>query len=218
MGEMNNHQQPYPPVNVQASQTKGDQELPNNGGPVVRVPRAVAIIALALLLIGFPLLCILLIGSLSETSLFYFFGSLLSFAGVLAAIFFALVVMKARATRHWARAAAIVVESEAVWRMTNHGGRTAWTWLPRFTYQYEIAGQVYRGRRIAFYRRCTGSRAQELVAQHPAGSEVQVYYDPAHPAEAVLDRSFPGLWWLPVFTMLLVGLAVVFFKLPSLLA
>jgi hypothetical protein len=217
MGEMNNSRQPYPPAGVQPSQTKGDRGLLNNGGTVVRVPRAVAIIALALSLISFPLLCILLIGSLSETSLFYFFGSLLLFSGMLAATFFVLVMMKARATRHWARAAAIVVESEVVWGTTNHGGHTAWTWLPRFTYQYEVGGQVYRGGRIAFYRRCTGSRAQELAAHHPNGSQVQVYYDPAHPAEAVLDRSFPGLWWLPFFPMLLLGLAVVFFKLPSLL-
>lgn len=218
MGEMNNSRQPYRPVNVQPPQTKSERELPNNRGTVVRVPRVVAIIALALLLISFPLLFILLIGNLSETSLYYFFGSLLSFSAVLTAIFFAVVLMKARAVRHWVAAAATVIESEAVWGMTSYGGRTAWTWLPRFTYQYEVGGQVYRDGRIAFYRRCTGSRAQELVARHPTGSQVQVYYDPARPAEAVLDRSFPGLWSLPFFTVLFAATAIVFFKLPSLLA
>jgi nitrate reductase NapE component len=207
-----------PPANFPTPQTESGREMPGNPGPVIRVPRAVAFLALALLIIGFPLLCVALVGGLSGTSLWYFFGGLLSFSAGMTAVLLVAVVRKARAVGRWATATATVIQSEAVWGLTTHGGRTAGTWLARFSYQYEVGGRVYRGGRIAFYRRCTGSRARQLVARHPAGSRVRVYYDPARPAEAVLDRSFPGLWWLPFFAAALAALAVVFFKLPALLA
>lgn len=149
---------------------------------------------------------------------YYFFGGLLSFSALLFAIFFIVVVRRKIALSYWTQTLATVVESEAVWGTHSKGGRTARTWLARFTYQYEVCGQVYRGKRIAFYRSCTGSCAQELVARHPSGSLVQVYYDPAQPAEAVMDRSFRALWLLPFFAVLCLALAVVFFKLPTLLA
>jgi hypothetical protein len=212
MGEMNG---PYPAANFQP---ESNQEVPNNRGTTIRLPRAVAIFALALLVIGFPLLVFWLAANSSEISRFHFFGGLLSFFAVTLTIFTVIAVRKRRAVGHWACATATVVESVAVWGATNSGGRSAWTWLPRFTYQYVAGGQVYRGSRIAFYRRCTGSCAQELVARHPAGSQVQVYYDPARPAEAVMDRSLRALWLLPFFAVVCGALAIVFFKLPSLLA
>lgn len=217
MGEIDNPRQPYPPANFQPP-TKGDQELPHNRGIVIRIPRAVAIFALLILIIGFPLLGFLLVANFSGISPFYFFGGLLLFSAVMIAIFFVVVVRKKKAVGYWASVLATVVESEAVWGTVSRGGRTARTWLPRFTYQYEVGGQVYRGKRIAFYRSCTGSCAQQLVASHPIGSQLQVYYDPAQPAEAVMDRTFRALWLLLFFAVVCAALAVVFFKLPTLLA
>lgn len=218
MGEMNNPRQSHPQAGFQPPQT-GDKGVSNNRGRVIRVPRSVAFVALALLIIGFPLSCVLLVGNLSGASLLYFFGGLLSFSAGLVAVLLVVVVRKAGAVGRWAPVTATVVESEAVWGLSTHGARTAWTWLPRFTYQYEVGGQVYRGGRIAFYRRCTGSSAQGLVERHPTGSRVRVFYDPARPEEAVLDRSFPGLWSLPILTAMFAALAFVFFfKLPTLLA
>lgn len=154
----------------------------------------------------------------SETLAYYFFGVLLSFAALLMAAFFVAVLRKRAAVGAWSPAHATVVESAAVWGITGSGGRTAGTWLPRFTYQYEVGGRLYTGKRIAFYRRCTGSRAQALVARHPVGSRVQVFYDPARPEESVLERDLRGSWVLLASALAFGILAAVFFKLPTLLA
>jgi hypothetical protein len=46
---------------------------------------------------------------------------------------------------------------------------------------------------------------------------VQVYYDPAQPAESVLNREIPHGWILPVSALLFAALSVVFFRLPGVL-
>jgi hypothetical protein len=193
-----------------------DPQQPYNRGAVMRAPRALAVLALALLIISVPLLGFLFAAGLSEMSPFYLFGGLLSFFAIVVAIFFAAALRRRAAVSSWAPARATVVESEVVWGTNTGGGRTGRTWLPRFTYQYEVGGRVYQGKRIAFYSRCTGLRAQELVARNPVGSLVEVYYDPAQPAEAVMDRGFRALWLLPIFAVVCVALAVIFFKLPTL--
>lgn len=153
---------------------------------------------------------------MSNLTPFHFFGGLLAFSAAMMAVFFVAAARRRRAVGRWVAATATVVESEAVWGTTTHGGRTARTWLARFAYEYEAGGQVHTGRRVAFYKRCTGSCAQELVARHPVGSRVQIFYDPARPAEAVLDRSFRALWLLPFFAVVFAVLAFVFFfKLPA---
>ncbi|HLM58000.1 MAG TPA: DUF3592 domain-containing protein [Pyrinomonadaceae bacterium] len=185
-------------------------------GRVIRLPRAVAaavlILLFVLLVVGIPLAGSWLASNSSETSRLSFFGVLLALFAALTFVLSAVVFRKARAVRRWSPVAATVIESEAVWGRTTRGGRTAWTWLPRLTYQYEVGGRVYQGRRIAFYKRRTGFGAQELVARHPVGSLVQVHYDPARPEEAVLDPSFPARWLLPFFAVVLAALSVVFFK------
>lgn len=152
---------------------------------------------------------------MSELTPFYFFGCLLAFGAAAMGVFFIAAVRKKWAVGRWASAAGTVIESEAVWGTTTRGGRTARTWLARFAYEYEAGGRTYTGRRVAFYKRCTGSWAREFVARHPVGSRVRVYYDPARPAESVLDRSFRALWLLPFFAAVFGALAFVFFfKLP----
>ena len=145
---------------------------------------------------------------------YFFFGGLLASCAALMAVFYLVVVWKKRALRSWAAAAATVTESEAVWGTGTKGGRT---WVLLFKYQYEVGGRVYSGRRTHFFRRCTGVCAQELAARHPIGSRVQISYDPARPAESVLNREIPHSWILPVSAVLFAALSVVFFKLPGVL-
>lgn len=218
MSEINAPQPPSPPAGFRPPQSQSDEAISNPGRSVIRIPRAVAILMLTLLIIGVAVSVYLFAGNLSRISPSYFFGCLLSFFAGGFALFFAIVVNKKKAIGAWTQALATVVESELVWGTISKGGRTAWTWLARFTYQYEVGGQVYRSQRIAFYRSCTGSCAQELIARHPSGSQVVVYYDPAQPAEAVMDRSFRALWILPFFAIVFAVLAIIFFRLPALLA
>jgi hypothetical protein len=80
------------------------------------------------------------------------------------------------------------------------GTVTRWTgskgsvhYSPSFSYQYEANGQTYEGRRYrydghpSFYDE---AEANQMVAAHPKGSAIDVYYDPKNPVDAVLS---PGL-------------------------
>jgi hypothetical protein len=59
-------------------------------------------------------------------------------------------------------------------------------------YEYVVNGQRYQSNRIRFGLEVgsgwTGM-AQKVVDKYPAGSVVQVYYNPADPTDAVLERS-----------------------------
>jgi hypothetical protein len=195
--------------------TRRKDSPPNNRGVVIRLPRAAAILVVALLIVGALWLGSLLEGGFSESPPSYFFGGLLSFFAVLLAIFSAVALRKKRAVGRWTPAVATVVESGVVWGSGSKGGRTL---VLRLTYEYAAGGRVYRARRVAFYRRYTGVWAQELAARHPVGSQAQVYYDPARPAEAVIDRTFRAVWLLPLFAVVCAALAILFFKFPTLVA
>lgn len=188
---------------------------PNNRGVVIRLPRPAAILVVAVLIVGSLWLGSLLEGGFSESPPSYFFGGVLSLFAVLLAVFSVVALRKKRIVSRWAPALATVVESGVVWGRGTKGGRT---WVLRLAYEYAAGGRVYRARRVAFYKRCTGTCAQEMAARHPVGSQVQVYYDPAEPAEAVIDRSFRAVWLLPLFALVCAALAVLFFKFPNLVS
>jgi hypothetical protein len=79
------------------------------------------------------------------------------------------------------------------------GTVTQWTgskgsihYRPSFSYRYEVNGQVYEGKRYrydghpSFYDEV---EANQVVAAHPKGSEIDVYYDPNNSINAVLSRG-----------------------------
>jgi len=64
--------------------------------------------------------------------------------------------------------------------------------LVHVSYEYQLLGQSYAGAKVAFgvaksyqFR----SQAENALACYPLDSQVTVYYDPANPAEAVLERK-----------------------------
>lgn len=76
----------------------------------------------------------------------------------------------------------------------------------RIEFDYEVAGQAYRGSKVSY----AGLPAQSagkaaLVARYPVGLAVKVYYDPADPAHAVLERE-PSRGWIGAVLM---GVALV---------
>jgi hypothetical protein len=82
-----------------------------------------------------------------------------------------------------------------------------------FRYRYQVGGSLFEGDRFRYNNAPSSSWdrewAESLVAAHPVGSKVQVYYNPANPADAVLDRGLSGrdvvlvLVWLSYDCMLL---------------
>lgn len=64
--------------------------------------------------------------------------------------------------------------------------------IPVVVYQYEVRGQMYQGQVIRAGDQYGTIRvmgqAQATVARYPVGMSVTVYYDPANPANAALER------------------------------
>jgi hypothetical protein len=67
-------------------------------------------------------------------------------------------------------------------------------------YEYLVGGTTLQGKRVAFGGSGAGG-ARKTVKRYPAGATVDVYYDPAKPASAVLERSAAG----GTFVLALVG-------------
>jgi Protein of unknown function (DUF3592) len=88
----------------------------------------------------------------------------------------------------------------------------------RIRYEYQVAGHKYVGRRIG-YEVAGGSStadpiAQELAEKYPPGAEVKVYYNPSHPATAVLEpRNMQNATMSVVFTIAFGFFGVVFLAL-----
>lgn len=79
------------------------------------------------------------------------------------------------------------------------------------TYVYTVNGAQYTSDRLAIG---TGlgygspAIAEREVAKYPAGSMVQVYYNPNNPAEAVLETRAQGsrvLWFVVVIILVIVA-------------
>jgi hypothetical protein len=90
------------------------------------------------------------------------------------------------------------------------GTVTQWTgskgtvhYRPSFSYRYQVNGQTYQGRRYrydghpSFYKE---AEANQVVAAHPNGSEIDVYYNPSNPADAVLSTGLDTADWGIPFT------------------
>lgn len=90
-----------------------------------------------------------------------------------------------------------------------HGSRTIWG--ARVRYSYCVGGTNHQGSRVRFVttfgqyaRVADGARAD--VAKYAAGAAVTVYYDPADPARATLERNRTGLaFGLTVVVLLLIA-------------
>jgi hypothetical protein len=64
------------------------------------------------------------------------------------------------------------------------------TYSPDVAYRYKVAGRDYSSATITLMDYSSGAgRAQDIVARYPDGAAVSVYYNPADPAESVLERG-----------------------------
>lgn len=79
---------------------------------------------------------------------------------------------------------------------------------PSVTYDYEVDGVAYSGGRISYATKgLRRSAAAEKVAAIP--EEVTVWFDPADPGTAYLERHSPGLGWVLVSVGTVIALAAI---------
>jgi len=79
-------------------------------------------------------------------------------------------------------------------RRDNEGDVTTY-YEPRVEYAYTIAGETHTGKRIAFGAPASANRkrAEQAISHYAPGTAVEVYYNPARPADAVLERSVSNM-------------------------
>jgi Protein of unknown function (DUF3592) len=122
-------------------------------------------------------------------------------------------VRSARASRSWPIAPGTVLSGtvETVTERDSDGTSTYFT--PRLRYAYEVSGRRYESERIRFGQIRESERgARKVLERYPAGSPVEVRYDPANPADATLEAKAGGIG-LMLFA--LAAIAAVFLYLVS---
>jgi Protein of unknown function (DUF3592) len=86
-----------------------------------------------------------------------------------------------------------VISSE-VEKHVYHGRRVlSVSYVPHIEYAYTVNGRSYRS--LRYYYTAIGTRsfaeAKAIVSQYPPGATVRAWYDPASPADSVLDNGPP---------------------------
>lgn len=103
---------------------------------------------------------------------------------------------RARETESWPMVPGTILSSEVVTSFeydsdAPNNQRTKYT--PSINYQYSVMGQVFTARRISFGdNSASRKKCKEIVARYPAGSPVNVRYNPEKPEEAVLETNAKG--------------------------
>ena len=86
-------------------------------------------------------------------------------------------------------------------------------WAPRVRYCFTVRGRKYTHDRLYFHlstRMPNAKGAMVHLDPYPVGKQIDVYYNPRNPQEAVLDREMPiwlVIFWI-VFTAILLGIGL----------
>lgn len=120
---------------------------------------------------------------------------------------------KAETAAAWPTATGMV-ESSAVSEREEQDseGDSETAYYPEVAYAWTVNGQRYTGRRIQFGetpRFARQTAAQTVCDRYRPGASVPVRYDPANPAEAVLETKKPSPFKAVVFTVVVLILTVV---------
>ena len=125
---------------------------------------------------------------------------------------------KAKASMGWPYVPGRVMAS-SVRKVTDRidaNTRDVTNYYPLVQYEYQVGAQVYQGNRFAFQESGYSSqkKAFKVVEAFPAGNPVWVFFDPANPQNAVLERKAHGSNFYMVVGAILViaGIASLFRK------
>lgn len=115
-------------------------------------------------------------------------------------------MMRARKLRHWSTTEGMIEASTPASALDDL--------LPHIEFSYEVAGRHYR-RVLDFPSGLNPSQelARNYIERFPAGAEVSVYYDPAQPEQATLERKSGHDDWF----IIAIGLGAALFGIGALL-
>ena len=121
----------------------------------------------------------------------------------------------ARASMAWPKVLGRVTQADVVNAISWGGSDNDEFYRVLLRYAYRVADRHYVGTRISFRSRNLSQKsAAATAARLPRGAEVEVYYDPASPADAVLEPGALALddLWL---TALLLYAGSIWLLLPG---
>jgi hypothetical protein len=117
-----------------------------------------------------------------------FIGLLVLLVGLLAPVYLWRKERKRAASARWPTCPGRVLETKVAHRRGEEGDY----YEPLVTYEYAVGGRIYRGNRIGWTRGPYAPAApaiERYLKRYRAGTPLDVYYNPAVPTEAVLDRG-----------------------------
>jgi hypothetical protein len=100
---------------------------------------------------------------------------------------------KARRSLSWPSTEGMISHSAVLYRPgAGSDDRDPGTYAPDVCYRYKVRGMSYSSSTITLADfSSTARRAQSIIDRYPDQSSVVVYYNPADPAESLLERGAP---------------------------
>jgi hypothetical protein len=144
------------------------------------------------------LVAIALVGVVSGKGGWIVVAFALAFPGIIAV---ATVVKlgEAKRAQSWTRASGRITRSE----LATETRQDRKVQVPRIEYEYKVGFHTLVGKRVSFAELLAGPQAKEAIARYPVGASVPVYFNPANPSEAVIERDLPpfvhSIWGIVAF-------------------
>ena len=109
-------------------------------------------------------------------------------------------VRKVRASRSWSHTTGTITKSSVREEFTqgSQDSPDSWTYTPEVGYEFQAEGRTVSGDRIGFDRKGYQKLpdAQAVARRYQVGLRTPVFFDPAKPTDAVLERSSGSGWFL----------------------
>ncbi|ESY69580.1 MULTISPECIES: DUF3592 domain-containing protein [Mesorhizobium] len=155
---------------------------------------------------------------------------LVGFVCAVAAMLSFITVVKWRevqALSHWLPTPGKIVSSRVEAREVRSSGAgsdssdtTEMRNFPAITFEYKVGGKKFQGSRYSVKENLGNFEVTETLAQFPRGAEVTVFYNPADPSKAVIERTMPDGAFKFMFQLsagLVIGALVLVFSVGGLL-
>jgi len=121
----------------------------------------------------------------------FIFGFALLLIGVILLALGLVAARRAKAAQSWPVIPGVVLSSTVVeLESTDSEGSSSVSYEPRVEYQYNVMGQTYTARRIAYGATTfDNNKASEIAARYPVGAQVSVHYNPDKVSDATLETG-----------------------------
>jgi Protein of unknown function (DUF3592) len=121
-------------------------------------------------------------------------------------------LVKQAESAHYQFVTGAVIHSEV---RIHHSSKGGTSYVPVIQYRYEVAGQAFTGARLRYNSNLSSSQAaaRSTVDEHPAGSTIQVFYNPENPQDSLLFTGIEGadfmmILFLTPFNAVMLGLLI----------